>query len=159
MKRITMTVPAMMAMAMALQASTIPLDLPKPDGKSGNPKKPVKVYILAGQSNMVGMGDISGARPEHASVFLSADPAILPGVMPAGSSRKKDAGKWLWSGVSALASHGVYQSDDPKSEKGAVVAVHKGAYDPNADYSKLKPASTAKVALGTLAVLAGFSFE
>jgi alpha-galactosidase len=40
----------------------------------------VKVYILAGQSNMVGMGDLAGARPQYGRVFYSADPAIIPGV-------------------------------------------------------------------------------
>ena len=50
---------SLLAMAMSLQgvaaAGEIPLPLPKPDGQPGNPKKPVKVYIPAGQSNMVGM--------------------------------------------------------------------------------------------------------
>ena len=32
----------------------------KPDGKPADMKKPVKVFILMGQSNMVGMGKISG---------------------------------------------------------------------------------------------------
>ena len=80
----------------AAQAGTVPLDLPKPDGNPGNPKKPVKVYILAGQSNMVGMGDISGARPAYSSVFLMADPAVIPGPMPVGGS--------------ALARHGVFDA-------------------------------------------------
>ncbi len=91
-----------------LQAATIPLNLPKPDNKPVDAKKPVKVYILAGQSNMVGMGDITGARPEFPTVFLSADPAVIPGEMSAGSGRSKSACKWIWGGVSALAKHGVY---------------------------------------------------
>jgi len=32
--------------------------------------KPVKVYPLAGQSNRVGMGDLTGARPLYPSVWL-----------------------------------------------------------------------------------------
>ena len=92
---------------LALEAATIPLNLPKPDGKPGDSKKPVKVYILAGQSNMVGMGDISGAKPEFPTVFLSADPTVIPGEMPAGSGRSKSACRWCWGGVSALAKHGV----------------------------------------------------
>ena len=36
----------------------IPYPLPDPDGSTGN-SNPVKVYILSGQSNMVGMGNIS----------------------------------------------------------------------------------------------------
>ncbi len=136
--------------SVVLAAASVPLDLPRPDGQPGNPKKPVKVYILAGQSNMVGMGDISGARPEFPSVFLSADPAVLPGSMPVGSERQKSACQWIWKGISALASHGVFQSADAKAEKGAVVALHKGVYDPAADYARLKPAKTATVALGTV---------
>jgi hypothetical protein len=117
--------------------TAIPLELPKPDGKAGDATKPVKVYILAGQSNMVGMGDIAGARPLYPSVFLSADPAIVPGVMPIGGS--------------ALAAHGVYRSADPKAEKGAAVAIYPGEYDPKVDYAKLTPAKTETVALGTVA--------
>jgi len=61
-----------------VSAAPVPLNLPRPDGQPGNPKKPVKVYILAGQSNMVGMGGVSGAQPP-CNVFYSADPAIIPG--------------------------------------------------------------------------------
>jgi len=116
--------------------TAIQLDLPKPDGKPGDATKPVKVYILAGQSNMVGMGDISGARPLYPSVFLSADPAIIPGVMPIGGA--------------AVVAHGAYQSADLKADKGAVVSLYQGAYDPMADYAKLTPAKAATVALGTV---------
>jgi len=124
--------------SLAIQAATpIPLNLPRPDSKPGDATKPVKVYILAGQSNMVGMGDITGARPPYPSVLLSADPAIIPGSMPIGGS--------------ALVAHGVYQSADPKAEKGAVVSLYKGSYDSTADYAKLTPARTATVALGTVA--------
>jgi len=37
--------------------------LPDPDGSTGTTDKPVKVYILSGQSNMVGMGNVSGTAP------------------------------------------------------------------------------------------------
>ncbi len=36
--------------------------LPKPDGKPADMTKPVKVFILMGQSNMVGMGKIAGGE-------------------------------------------------------------------------------------------------
>lgn len=144
-----MMIAVMVSQSLAAMAGKIPLDLPRPDDKPGNPKKPVKVYILAGQSNMVGMGDISGAGPEFPSVFLSADPAVLPGTMPVGNSRSRGGCRWSWKGISALASHGIYQSDDSKAEKGGVAALHEGAYDPKADYSKLKPVKTEKAALGT----------
>ena len=38
--------------------------MPRPDGKPANMSKPVKVFILLGQSNMVGMGNISGDKGE-----------------------------------------------------------------------------------------------
>ena len=36
--------------------------LPDPDGKPANMSKPVQVYILMGQSNMLGFGKINGAK-------------------------------------------------------------------------------------------------
>jgi hypothetical protein len=38
----------------------IPYPLPDPDGSTGATNKPVKVYIMSGQSNMVGAGTVSG---------------------------------------------------------------------------------------------------
>ena len=142
MNKLQHTATRMLLIAMAFQgiaavAGEIPVQLPKPDGKPGEATKPVKVYLLAGQSNMNGMGDLTGARPPWPSVLLAADPAIIPGSMPIGGS--------------ALAAHGVYQSADPKAEKGALVSLYKGAYDAKVDYAKLKPAKQATVAMGTLA--------
>lgn len=68
------------------QAATVPAMLPRPDGKPADMTKKVKVYILAGQSNMLGFGLLTGAQPVYPSIFLSADPAILPGLMPVGAS-------------------------------------------------------------------------
>ena len=59
----------------AAEASDVPAVLPRPDGKPGDASKPVKVYILAGQSNMVGMGEISGAKCRYAGIYLTPDPA------------------------------------------------------------------------------------
>jgi alpha-galactosidase len=41
----------------------IPYPLPDPDSTPPDTTKPVKVYILSGQSNMVGMGNINGTQP------------------------------------------------------------------------------------------------
>ena len=57
----------------------VPGQLPDPDGKPGDSTKPVKVYILAGQSNMVGMGDLSGAKNVYTGVYYSSDPAVAEG--------------------------------------------------------------------------------
>ncbi|MFM2171436.1 MAG: hypothetical protein RI957_1665, partial [Verrucomicrobiota bacterium] len=55
-----------------------------PDGKLGDSAKPVKVYVLSGQSNMVGMGDIKGASPEFSHHYYLSDPALTPGTVPVG---------------------------------------------------------------------------
>ncbi|HAK97426.1 MAG TPA: hypothetical protein DCM87_21170 [Planctomycetes bacterium] len=95
----------------------------------------MKVYILAGQSNMVGMGDLRGASPAYPNAFYSADPAIIPGSMPIGGA--------------ALAAHGMYPAAD-STEKGAVVSLFSGAYDPQADYGTLAPVRKAVAPLGTV---------
>ena len=54
--------------------------IPDPDGK-------VQVYVLAGQSNMVGFGYLQDAPPVYPSVYLSADPSI-----------KEEDARWaIWS--------------------------------------------------------------
>ena len=67
--------------------------------------KPVKVYILAGQSNMVGMGDLTGAKPPFPKVYYSADPAILPGATPIGRDNKGRPLDWV-----AVERHGVFDA-------------------------------------------------
>ena len=62
-------------------AKDIPAQLPRPDGKPGDATKPVKVYILSGQSNMVGMGTLSGAQNRYSGVYLTTDPAAPEGPM------------------------------------------------------------------------------
>lgn len=113
-------------------ANEIPLHLPKPDGKSGDPTKPVKVYILAGQSNMVGMGDLSGARPPFPNQFLSADPAVITGASPIGENSGGKPISWL-----PVARHGVFDA------KAAVVEGAVGT-------AKADPAKAVPIALGTV---------
>ena len=133
--RSLMILAAMLPACLATAAIEIPLELPRHDGRPGDPTKPVQIYILAGQSNMVGFGHIANTRPLFPSVFLSADPAIIPGTMPIGGS--------------ALAAHGIHQSADADAAPGASVSLFAGAFDPAADYASLAPAKTATVALGT----------
>lgn len=139
-----------MISAATLQATPLPLALPRPDCKPGATDKPVKVYVLAGQSNMVGMGDITGAQPEFPRIYLGTDPAIIPGIMPVGTGRTKSACKWVWRGSPGLGKHGVYPNATSK-DTGATVAVHKGACDSKADCTTVPPAKTETVALGTTA--------
>ncbi len=117
-------------------AADVPAVLPRPDKTAPSAGK-VKVYILAGQSNMVGFGYLQGARPVYPSIYLSADPNIKVGRMPVGPS--------------ALLRHGVYQTADADAPKGAKVAIYPGAYKARADYSAMKPIKETTVALGTVA--------
>ena len=126
------TAMALSGMVLHAAAKDIPVELPKPDGKPGDATKPVKVYILAGQSNMVGMGDISGARPPYPNLFLSADPAMIPGVTPIGSVDDGKAVAWV-----PVARHGVFE---------AKAAVYPGPGD-----TTKPPVKTVAVALGTVA--------
>ena len=76
---------ALLALALftpTIQSADVPAMLPAPDGKSGDAAKPVKVYILAGQSNMVGMGDLRGAKNVYDGVFFSSDPAVPNAPLP-----------------------------------------------------------------------------
>lgn len=142
----------MPAIALWLSVTTaafaaVPLDLPRPDDAPGDPAKPVKVYILAGQSNMVGMGEISGATPLYPTIYLSADPEIIPGVMPVGSERHSEG---YWKGLSGIAKHRIHESAEPAAAAGGIVSLHAGAYDPQADYLTREPVKSERVPLGTV---------
>jgi hypothetical protein len=59
-KTLTVLIGLFLLAAPALQAK----DLPRPDGEPADMSKPVKVFILMGQSNMVGAGKIGGIDKE-----------------------------------------------------------------------------------------------
>ena len=65
---------AMAAMALPAAAKKLPAQLPDPDGKAPVTNKPVKVYIMSGQSNMVGIGQISGGSSRWGRQIL--DPVV-----------------------------------------------------------------------------------
>jgi hypothetical protein len=109
-----------------LAAQVIPVDLPPQDSKPPSKDKPVKVYILSGQSNMVGFGATKPAAPQYGKIFFSADPTAKAALLPVG-------------GNVALLPHGIHD---------AKAAVYGGAYDSKADYTKLKPAKEEAVQLG-----------
>lgn len=52
---------AMSLLALPAVAAEVPDPLPDPDGKPADVSKPVQVYILLGQSNMLGFGKIGAA--------------------------------------------------------------------------------------------------
>jgi len=53
---------ALISFNLTIQAAELPKVLPDPDGKPADMSKPVQVYILLGQSNMVGAGRIAGEK-------------------------------------------------------------------------------------------------
>ena len=107
-------------------APVIPVDLPPPDAKPPATDKPVKVYILSGQSNMVGFGAIKPANPQFNHIFFSADPSAREVLLPVGGS--------------AILKCAV---------RDATASVFEGAFDPAADDTKRQPAKKEAVALGT----------
>ncbi len=113
---------ALVLVAAALPAADVPALLPDPDGKPGDSTKPVKVYILAGQSNMVGMGNLSGAKNVYTGVYFSSDPTIPDGpfqIYRVGNYKVsrlnvyqpdgKPTGKPIVEGQLEVAQRGVYQ--------------------------------------------------
>ena len=99
-----------LALATASAAlAQVPARLPSPDGQPGDSSLPVQVYVLAGQSNMVGMGDLAGAQNRYAGAFLPPDPAV-----PAGRLGIHRVGDYRFGAL------GVFQSAEPDAEPGAV---------------------------------------
>jgi len=135
---LTLAAVAMAILVLPAAAKYLPAQLPDPDGKAPDTTKPVKVYILAGQSNMVGMGDIRGARCMYTGIYLTADPDAPKNTLQ------------IWRvGNYKIDSLGVYQSAESKAASGATASIYKGAYDAAKDYDDAKPAKKAVVALGT----------
>jgi hypothetical protein len=62
-----------------VSAKEIPARLPDPDNKPPATDKPVEVYILSGQSNMVGMGDINGGSSRWGKEVLDPVVSSYPG--------------------------------------------------------------------------------
>ncbi len=126
--------PLCLLVAAPALSAPIPVDLPSPAATPPAKDKPVKVYILSGQSNMVGFGAIKPAPSHYASIFLSADPAVEPVKLPVGNA--------------LLTKHGIHQSAEPDAPAGAIATVYRGAYDATADYAKLELVKKEPVALG-----------
>jgi alpha-galactosidase len=61
--------------------------LPKPDTKSADMSKPVKVFILMGQSNMFGMGDVSPQEKKGTLEYLTKTEKRYPQLL-------NEAGAW-----------------------------------------------------------------
>jgi len=59
---LTLAALVMAALVLPVVAAEVPEQLPRPDGKPADMSKPVQVYILLGQSNMVGAGKVAGGE-------------------------------------------------------------------------------------------------
>jgi len=122
-----------LVVASAACAKTVPAELPRPDDTPPASDKPVRVYIISGQSNSLGFGRVEGGDPPYRSIFLSADPRVEPARMPVGDA--------------ALLPHRVYTSAEG-DEAGARASVYKGSLDAGADSDRLRPIEEATVPLG-----------
>ncbi len=60
------------------RAQESPNVLPQPDDKPGAPRKPIKVFILMGQSNMVGMGDLGPDTTKGTLTYLTGTERRFP---------------------------------------------------------------------------------
>jgi alpha-galactosidase len=136
---LTLVVATMACLTLGAAAKDVPAVLPRPDGKPGDPTKPVKVYILAGQSNMCGMASISGAKSHYAGIYLTADPDATMGPI-----------NIYGGGLYNIGACGIHLSADPKADKGATASIYSGAHAPGTDYDKAAPAKTETVALGVV---------
>jgi len=77
---------ALLSFNLTVLGADVPKVLPDPDGKPAEMTKPVQVYILLGQSNMLGAGRIAGDRAgtlEHAVKAKKKYPYLVD-----------DAGNW-----------------------------------------------------------------
>ncbi len=77
---------AMCGLTLLAATSLRAQDLPKPDDKPADMTKPVKVFVMMGQSNMVGMAHITGTKGEPLEKVVKTD-KMYPFLVD-------DAGNW-----------------------------------------------------------------
>jgi alpha-galactosidase len=70
--------PLVLLLSAPALASQIPDQLPDPDGKSASQEKPVKVYILLGQSNMLGFGQVQPLETKGTLEYLTQTEGKYP---------------------------------------------------------------------------------
>jgi len=86
MRKIPKTLAALCGLTVFATSALRAADLPRPDDKPADMSKPVKVFILMGQSNMLGFGKIAGDKEgslEHAVKTEKLYPFLVD-----------DAGNW-----------------------------------------------------------------
>jgi len=77
---------ALCGLTLLLSPSLRAADLPKPDDKPADLSKPVKVFLIMGQSNAVGLGHITGDKPESLTSAVKTE-KLYPFLID-------DAGNW-----------------------------------------------------------------
>ncbi len=83
MKSILLSFVAFLTLAVTVVAD----ELPDPDGKGADLSKPVQVFILMGQSNMLGAGKVAGANKEGSLEHATKSENLYPFLVD-------DAGSW-----------------------------------------------------------------
>ncbi len=82
----------LIAVSGAALAQDNPRTLPKPDDKPGAANKPIKVFILMGQSNMVGMGDLGPESAKGTLTYLTKTDKKYPWLVDGDKwTERKDA--------------------------------------------------------------------
>ncbi len=70
------------AMTMTLMGvvafAQVPDPLPRADGKAADETKPVKVYVMLGQSNMLGFGRVGPKEVKGSLEYLVKERASIP---------------------------------------------------------------------------------
>jgi len=79
-----------------------PHDLPDPDTTPPDTTKPVKVYILSGQSNMMGVGYVNGTKPGSLETVTKTD-GLFPHMLDAADNWTVRNDVWYEGMISATA--------------------------------------------------------
>ena len=85
-RRLPSTLSTVLAVALAVVAVSgrdVSASPPGPGGDPGDASKPVKVYILSGQSNMVGAGKVDGGSSRWGSQFIDPEVSVYQGIYDA----------------------------------------------------------------------------
>lgn len=69
----SLTAVLMVLLFLPTATAQLPAQLPDPDGKPPSSYKPVEVYVLAGQSNMLQFGEVEGDRPGTLETLTKRD--------------------------------------------------------------------------------------
>ncbi len=87
MKTLVAITSAALAICVSLASAESSRQLPRPDAGPADLSKPVKVFILMGQSNMFGMGDVGPAEKPGTLEYLTRTGKKYPHLLD-------EAGKW-----------------------------------------------------------------